>query len=175
MQRPSIRAGAARLAATLAIAVQIATAGALGLVATSGARAHEVQLKDLKIVPPYTKEPAAGVTDVTVSMTIRNAGSKPERLLAAGSPLAREARIATDGGPIEIPPGGSIKLSAGGAHIRLIGLTEPLTGYEMFPLWLTFAHAGRVEVEVMVEENDNAADGPAAADNKTHPTHGDHK
>ena len=29
----------------------------------------------------------------------------------------------------------------------LLGLTEPLTGYETFPLWLTFEKAGRIEVE----------------------------
>lgn len=170
MKRVGSTSGAARYAASLAVAL------GLGLVMTVAAdvAAHETQLETLKIVHPYTREPAAGVTDVTVSMTIRNAGSKPERLLAAGSPLARETRIATDGGPIEIPPGGSIKLSAGGAHIRLIGLTEPLTGYEMFPLWLTFAHAGRVEVEVMVEENDTDTDSRDAVAPPA-PPHGDHK
>lgn len=167
MKRVGSTSGAARYAASLAVA--------LGLVMTvvPDVAAHETQLETLKIVHPYTREPAAGVTDVTVSMTIRNAGSKPERLLAAGSPLARETRIATDGGPIEIPPGGSVKLSTGGAHIRLIGLTEPLTGYEMFPLWLTFAHAGRVEVEVMVEENDT--DSRDAVAPSSAPPHGDHK
>lgn len=133
------------------------------LLATAGVAAHEVKLEHLKIVHPHTMEPAAGVTDVTVSMKIRNSGSEPERLTAASSPLAREALVAGGVDGIAIPAGGSIELTATGPHIRLLGLTEPLTGYEMFPLWLTFAHAGRVEVEVMVEENNDAVTAPPAA------------
>jgi len=34
----------------------------------------------------------------------------------------------------------------------LRGLTEPLDGYQYFPLVLIFARAGRMEIEVYVEE-----------------------
>ena len=44
----------------------------------SGVAAHETDLKDLKIVHPYTKEPAPGVSDVPVYMTIRNHGTGPD-------------------------------------------------------------------------------------------------
>lgn len=121
---------------------------------------HEVALEGLKIVHPWTREPAAGVTDVPVYMTIRNSGAVTERVLAASSPLARSVRLVGVGGHgdapgqpvIEIPAGASVTLSATGSHLEIEGLTEPLTGYEMFPLWLTLEKAGRVEVEVMVEE-----------------------
>lgn len=156
-------------------------AAALMLLSTFGAAAHEVALSNFKIVHPWTREPAAGVRDVPVSMTVRNTGTETERILAAASPLAREARIvgAGDTASIEIPPGQSVKLSTSGPHIQLLGLTEPLTGYEMFPIWLTLEIAGRVEVEVMVEENDDAArggGGPAAEPLQLHDhNHGDHK
>lgn len=138
-------------------------------VATFQAAAHETQVEGLKIVHPYTKEPATGVRDVTVLMTIRNESAVAERIVAASSPLAARAELRAGNGEapaesIEIPAGASLKLSGTGLHIRLLGLTDPLTGYETFPLWLTFARAGKVEVEVMVEEADDA--GPS------HETHG---
>ena len=151
-------------------------AGAL-IAGTIGASGHETVHESLKIVHPYTKEPASGVRDLDVSMTIRNSGTEAERIIAASSPMAASVEIRaaaaaqansqpdgqSDGqSAIEIPAGGSVKLSAAGPHIRLRGLTEPLTGYATFPLWLTFAHAGRVEVEVMVEEIDDAAADPHA-------------
>lgn len=132
---------------------------------TPNLAAHEIELKTLKFVHPWTHEPATGVTDISIYMTIRNSGGEPDRIVGASSPLARDARVvsekpAASGQPsIEIPAGGSIKLSKDGAHIDLLGLTEPLAGYEMFPMWLTLEKAGRVEVEVMVEENPDVMTG----------------
>lgn len=154
---------------------------ALLLASTLPCMAHELEVKSLRFVHPWTKEPAADVKDVPVYMTIRNSGPDNERILAGSTPLAREVRIVGGGEPgrIEVPAGQSIKLSKLGPYIELIGLTEPLTGYEMFPLWLTLEKGGRVELEVMVEENEDVA--PAAphvaaghANEQDH-DHGDHK
>jgi copper(I)-binding protein len=162
-------------------------AGAIALSGALCADAHEAYLKDLKIVHPYTLEPAPGVVDVVVSMTIRNQGAIPDRLVGASSPLAARAEIHADGAAapsgVDLPAGASVKFGVKGPHIMLLGLTEALTGYEMFPLWLTFEKAGRVEVEVMVEEGDDAMTGhPPEShppDTKTapdpHDNHGDHK
>lgn len=161
----------------------------------SGVPAHEIDLKDLKIVHPYTKEPPPGVADVPVYMTIRNHGTDPDRIVAVELPMCRKAEFRA--GPpaadkptpaIEIPSGGSIKLTKSTEHVMLLGLTEPLTGYETFPLWLTFEKAGRIEVEVMVEEADDGMTGggtpdtpqaspPASPDasQADHAHHGDHK
>jgi hypothetical protein len=124
--------------------------------------AHEINLKDLQIVHPNTVEPAdAKVKDVAISMTIHNRGTSADRLLAASSPLAERAEIHTPSSDksgaepaIDLPAGGTVKLTSQGPHVMLRGLTEALTGYEMFPLWLTFEKAGKVEIEVMVEEQD---------------------
>jgi copper(I)-binding protein len=60
---------------------------------------------------------------------------------------------------IDLPAGSKVRLQPKGPHIALKGVNEELTGYEMFPLWLTFERAGKVKVEVMVEENDEAMTG----------------
>ena len=50
-------------------------------------------------------------------------------------------------------PGGgeTVVLEPGGYHIMLMGLTKPLTEGEMVPATLIFEHAGRIEVEFMVD------------------------
>lgn len=161
-----------------AVAMMVATlvAGA----PAADVSAHQIERADLKIVHPWTKEPPAGATHVDVRMTIHNGGGSSDRLVAVSSPLARSALITATGGVITIPAGGRVTLSTAGDHIRLDGLTEALTGYETFPLWLTFARAGRVEVEVMVEEADHADDNPATkapsnAPSDPHQAHGDRK
>lgn len=124
------------------------------LLAAGGLTAHEIELKDLTIVHPYTYELSKTETpDTPIYMTIHNHGEAPDRLLAASSPLAEKAEIkAAPTQGIEFRPGATVKFEAGGAHILLVGMKESLSGYETFPLWLVFEKAGKVEVEVMVEE-----------------------
>lgn len=138
------------LAATLAVTAPIVMAPV--------AMAHEVEAGGLKIVHPWTFEPAEGAKSAVVSMTIHNTGARAERLLAAASPFSAGAELRQGSGPehpsgpIEIPAGETVKLRAGGPHVTLTGVSEPLAGYETFPLSLTFETAGKVDIEVMVEE-----------------------
>lgn len=131
----------------------------IGLAMAGTATAHEFEAGSLKIVHPWTMEPEKGATAVVVSMTIHNSGAAAERLLSASSPFAATAEFrhgkeeTETGGPVEIPAGGSVKLRAGDLHLRLAGVSEPLSGYEMFPLTLNFETAGKVDIEVMVEEH----------------------
>lgn len=125
----------------------------------SGAMAHEKVRGHLKVVHPYTVEPVDPKTrDVTVLMTIHNLGKTADRLVSASSPLAEKAEIQTgppsDDHTVALPAGGTVAFSHKGTRIELKGLSERLTGYETFPLWLTFEKAGRVEVEVLVEEHE---------------------
>lgn len=125
----------------------------------SGAAAHEKAHGHLKIVHPFTVEPIDPKTrNVTVLMTIHNLGKTADRLVSASSPLAEKAGIETApptvNNSVDLPAGGTVAFSRKGTRIELKGLTERLTGYEPFPLWLTFEKAGRVEVEVLVEENE---------------------
>ena len=50
-----------------------------------------------------------------------------------------------------MPAHGKATLAPGGYHVMLMGLKAPLKEGQSFPLTLTFEHAGKVEVEVMVE------------------------
>ena len=127
------------------------------------ALAHQIALKDLEIVHPNAMEPSSSkIKDVMIFMTIHNRGKRSDRILSASSPLAKSVVI-ENGSPagepgIVLPAGGTVAFKREGAHIEIKGLTEELTGYETFPLWLTFEKAGKVEIEVMVEANEDALD-----------------
>jgi copper(I)-binding protein len=134
---------------------------AAALFAASTAHAHSHKLKKLEIVHPWCIETGDTAKPVVVSMTIKNAGSKPDRLLRAAAPGAAKTELRagvppdTEGGVIaSIPVGsrGEVNLKRGGPHILLTGVKKPLGAYDSFLMTLTFARAGKVEVEVMVEE-----------------------
>src|SRR5262249_34189215 len=85
--------------------------------------------------------------------------STPDRIVAMSSPFATkgELRAGKSEGErpvsaISVPADATIELNAGSPHILLLGLTEPLDGYQYFPLTLTFERAGQMEIEVYVEE-----------------------
>ena len=138
----------------------LALAAAMVLAASS-AQAHSHKLKTLEIVHPWCLETEDTTKPVVVSMTIRNAGGKPDRLLRASAASAAKAEL-RDGLPPEaeggviaaIPVGGRAEtnLKRGGPHILLTGVKKPLGAYDSFLMTLTFERAGKVEVEVMVEE-----------------------
>jgi copper(I)-binding protein len=129
------------------------------LVAATATAAHEFKIKSFEFIHPWTREPAHGVRDVSVYMVLRNTGGTGERIVGVSSPLAARGELRAakaDGGgqlaAIEIAANTTIELNAEGPHILLLGLTEPLEGYQYFPLSLMFERAGRVEIEVYVEE-----------------------
>jgi hypothetical protein len=51
---------------------------------------------------------------------------------------------------IEVAAGATAELKPGGLHIMLMGLHQPLRKSDVFPLTLTFEHAGKVAVQVHV-------------------------
>jgi periplasmic copper chaperone A len=53
---------------------------------------------------------------------------------------------------VEVKPGGRLELKPGGYHLMLFDLRQPLKKGDNFPLILTFAHAGTLEVSVVVED-----------------------
>jgi hypothetical protein len=87
----------------------------------------------------------------------------PDRLTALSTPVAAKAELhmmtMTAGvmsmrplGGIDLPAGQTITLKPGGAHIMLVGLTEPLRPGQSFPLTLYFDKSGATEVAVAVEK-----------------------
>jgi copper(I)-binding protein len=135
----------------------------LALVATV-ASAHGYKQKSIEVVHPWTfdrTEP--GGRDAIVSMDIKNAGREPDRLLGASSTIAHrvEIRAAPDqsrgadkrsSAVIEIGPASRLDLTAKGLHLRLIGLKKSLTAYDTLPVTLVFEKAGRLKIDVLVEE-----------------------
>jgi copper(I)-binding protein len=137
----------------------MAAAAVAFLAAASTVAAHEFKIKDLEFIHPWTREPPREVKDVPVYMTLRNTGSTGDRIVAVASPFASKAELRAGkaaGGAllpaIAIEAGATVELNAEAPHIVLSGLTEPLDGYQYFPMVVTFERAGRIEIEVYVEE-----------------------
>ena len=134
----------------------------LPLLGTSLA-AHDFRAGDLAIGHPWTRAVAARAPTAAGYMTIRNAGSAPDRLLGAETPQAGRVELhemsMTDGimrmrpvpGGIALPPGQEVRLAPGGLHLMLIGPQGDFAQGARVPLTLVFERAGRVEVELAVE------------------------
>ena len=121
------------------------------------ASAHGYKRKSIEIVHPWTGDKAeAGGRDAIVSMDIKNSGAEADRLLSATSAIAErvELRTAAEALPkgIEIAPRGRVDLTAKTQHVRLIGLKKGLTAYDTLPVTLVFQRAGRIKIDVLVEE-----------------------
>ena len=125
--------------------------------------AHDFRAGDLAIGHPWTRAVAARAPTAAGYMTIRNAGSAPDRLLGAETPQAGRVELhemsMTDGimrmrpvpGGIALPPGQEVRLAPGGLHLMLIGPQGEFAQGARVPLALAFERAGRVEVELAVE------------------------
>jgi copper(I)-binding protein len=93
---------------------------------------------------------------------ITNRGGEADKLAAVSSPVAQrvelhesmimngQAMMHAHPGGLAIPAGGVATLKPGGWHMMLIGLKRPLKAGERFPATLTFAKAGKVQVEFTV-------------------------
>ena len=124
--------------------------------------AHEFTINGLHIYHPYAIEPVERLpTVLPVYMKIRNTGATPDRLIGVASSHAKSAVLVggADAGlvtGIDIPVNGHTTLGPATAHIQLRDLTEPVEGYEYFAITLTFEKAGRVDIEVCVEDRPEA-------------------
>jgi copper(I)-binding protein len=144
-----------RIAVLLSLAVALAPPAAM---------AHSHKKKGLEIVHPWTPAMVeANVANIPVYMKLKNSGKAPERLLSATTPLADKVELIepkTQGSltlptvttALSVPAGGELVLSANGPRLLLSGFKKRLDAYDSFKLILVFEKAGRMEVEVMVEE-----------------------
>jgi len=127
------------------------------------ASAHEYKLGDLTIEHPWARATIGQVPNGAAYMTITTHGRETDRLLAVECSVAKRAALHThlmEGGvmkmrpveAVEIAPGEPTLLKPGGLHVMLMGLKEPLVAETSFPLTLVFERAGRIEIDVLVEE-----------------------
>ena len=144
-----------RIAVLLSLAVALAPPAAM---------AHSHKRKALEIVHPWTPAMVeANVANIPVYMKLKNGGQTPERLLSATTPLADKVEliepkaqgsddVADGDSGLSVPAGGELVLSSNGPRLLLSGFKKRLNAHDSFTLTLVFEKAGRMEVEVMVEE-----------------------
>lgn len=126
----------------------------------------------IKVERPWARSTPPMAKTAAAYMTIVNTGSEPDTLLSASTPVAGMAQVhhsfvengiekMRPAGPLELKPGASLKLSPGGYHVMIMDLKQPLTAGHDFPMTLTFAKAGKIEVSVHVQ---STGPGKAPAD-----------
>jgi hypothetical protein len=127
--------------------------------------AHSHKRKGLEVVHPWT--PAMlerGATTTTIYMTIKS--GRDDRLIGATTTLATKVELhepAGDGAAgdskavpaVAITAGKPVELSRKGPRLVVSGVKRPLNAYDSFKLTLVFEKAGRMVVEVTVEENED--------------------
>jgi copper(I)-binding protein len=130
--------------------------------APAAAIPHSHKRKNLEVVHPWTPETRQkGVTTARVFMTVKNGGRAADRLLSASTPRAAKVTLsagsgAAEGGksaaPFTIGPGKALVLHAEGPHLVLTGVKKAFHAYDDFRMTLVFEKAGRMVVDVVVEE-----------------------
>lgn len=130
-------------------------------IVAGAAMANDYQLKDLRIDHPFARATPPAAKVAGAFLTISNAGTQPDRLVRAASPVAgivelHEMRM--DGNVmkmravpgIDIPAGAKVELKPGGYHVMLIELKGPLADGKEFPLTLEFEKSGKIDVKVRI-------------------------
>ena len=125
--------------------------------------AHEVTVGDLQIIHASIPQPAENAMAAGGFMAIVNNGTEADRLIGVESDIAakvetHESKVDENGVGtmqhvdfIDIPPGETVNLEHGGYHIMFMGLTGTLKEGETRKVTLIFEHAGRAEVEFMID------------------------
>lgn len=136
---------------------------AAALLLAGPALAHEVMVGDLEIIHANIPQPAASAKAAGGFLAISNNGAEADRLIGVEADFAaksetHESKVDENGVGtmehvdfIEIPPGQTVNLEHGGYHIMFMGLKDTLKEGEMRKVTLIFEHAGRVEVEFMID------------------------
>lgn len=136
---------------------------ALLAVPASAALAHDYKLGKLKIHHPWAGATPAGAKVAGGYAVITNYGDEADRLISVSTDVAGMAQIHSmsmennvmkmaelpDG--LEIKPGETVVLKPGAIHIMLMGLKAPLAEDARFKADFTFAKAGTVTVDFVVE------------------------
>jgi len=140
---------------------------ALLLTFSSGsiALASDYRVADLHVIDPYARPTVANQPTGAAYVTIENKGKTGDKLLAASSPVAKSVEIHTmamegnvmkmrEAGSIELKPDAKVAMQPGqGYHLMLLGLRQPLKAGDQFPLTLNFEKAGKIEVNVPVQNS----------------------
>ncbi len=130
------------------------------------AAAHEQKLGALILHHAWSRATPAGAKTGAAYVKIENTGDAADQLLSASSDIAAMTEVHQmsmendmmkmgPAGPVDIPAHGVVELKPHGLHIMLMGLKKPLAEGDTFPVTLTFAKAGKVELQVVVGKVDD--------------------
>lgn len=160
----------AALVAALATGVALWTHAVAG--SLSDSQDHDrIEAGNLVLIRPYARIMGRTAKSGGVFMGIANRGEQADRLIGVESPIAKKAamhmtliedgimkmRPLEDG--VEIRAGETHAFRRGGDHIMLMGLTARPAEGETVPLTLIFLRAGRVDIEVPVDNARKPGDG----------------
>lgn len=133
--------------------LQAALCAGVGVFAPA-AQAHEYFTAHFTVEHPWTHASARGAGVAAIGMSFLDV-TVADRLIAAHSPLATGAELvgADNSAPpgIAIPAGQITTLTAAGAHLRLVGLTQPLKLGREYPVTLVFERAGALKASFLVD------------------------
>ena len=146
---------------TFLFAALIATTTLAGL-----SLAHEQKLGALILHHAWSRATPAGAKTGAAYVKIENTGDTPDQLLSVASDIAAKTEVHQmtmendmmkmgPAGVIDIPPHGVVELKPHGLHIMMMGLKKPLTEGDTFPVTLTFAKAGKVDLQIVVGKVDD--------------------
>ncbi len=131
------------------------------------ALAHSEKKNGLEIVHPWTFATSGSGGTTRVFMRIKNLGGAPERLIGAPTVAAEKTELQEPAGDaskptaaIVIGPGKEAQLTLDGPHLVLTGVKNRLDAYDSFKLTLVFEKAGRMVVDVAIEEAATEAEPP---------------
>jgi copper(I)-binding protein len=116
----------------------------------------------LQISDAWARETVAGQSATVAYMTLANTGSGADRLVAVEAPPPASAmvhltsnengiaRMRPVGSGLEVPARGAARLTPGGTHVMITGLTSPLEQGDTLRLRLRFERSGERSVDVPV-------------------------
>jgi copper(I)-binding protein len=154
------------------------------LALSAPASAHDYKIGALSIGHPWARETPPAAKMGAGYLTVKNTGTEADRLLTVETPGAEKVEIhqsLTENGiakmrpvtAVDIAPSGETALQPGGYHLMLVGLKEPLAEGMRIPATLIFEKAGKIEVELAVENMGYR--GPSAKPGDAAPPAEDHK
>jgi|SRR5262245_10308432 len=112
----------------------------------SPARACEYFADTMRITHPWTR--ATGGADSCVVCMKFDDVRESDRLIDVQAPVAERAELVGD---FAIPKGGELVLSEDGAHVRLVGLKQPLFIGRTYPLKLVFEKSAAINANLNVD------------------------
>ncbi|MBZ0332415.1 copper chaperone PCu(A)C [Halomonas sp. ANAO-440] len=150
---------------------------ATALSMSAPAMAQEYRLNDLLITHPFATPSPPSVDHAAVYVDISIASEDPDVLVEASTPVSATVELhdmAMDGSTMRMFPVPQIEVPAstlltmrpgGGYHLMLLDLVAPLREGDSFPMTLTFAERGEIDIHVRVQ---SAGDGRADAGELLH-------